>query len=95
MKLRTAVQRDIYCWKSVTLSENLLPHVQGDSGGTSNLYLKSQKKASKLLLLENWLLNTLTTNVPHYTETSLLIWSANQLTVFYIMGTLVVNELMK
>ena len=28
----------------------------------------------------------LTTNVPHHIETSQLIWRANQLTGFYMMG---------
>ena len=33
-------------------------------------------------------LNPLTTNVPHYTETSQLICIANQLTGFYMMGNI-------
>ena len=41
-------------------------------------------------------INPLTTNVPHHTETSQLIFSANQLTGFYMMGkTLVVNGLIR
>ena len=39
--------------------------------------------------------NPLTTNVPHHIETSQLICSANQLTGFYMMRTLVVNGLMQ
>ena len=38
-------------------------------------------------------LNPLKTYVPYHIETSLLICSANQLTGFYMMGTLVVNGL--
>ena len=38
-------------------------------------------------------INSLTTNVPHHIETSHLICSANQLTGFYMLGTLVVNGL--
>ena len=34
-------------------------------------------------------INPLTANVPHHTETSQLIYYANQLTGFYMMGTLV------
>ena len=33
-------------------------------------------------------LNPLTTNVPHYIETSQLICIANQLTGFYMMGNI-------
>ena len=40
------------------------------------------------------LINPLTTNVSHHMETSQLICIANQLTGFYMMGTLVVNGLM-
>ena len=32
--------------------------------------------------------NPLTTNVPHHIETSQLIWNANQLTGFYMMGNI-------
>ena len=32
--------------------------------------------------------NLLTTNVPHYVETSQLICNANQLTGFYLMGNI-------
>ena len=38
-------------------------------------------------------LNPLKTYVPYHIETSQLICSANQLTGFYMMGTLVVNGL--
>ena len=38
-------------------------------------------------------INPLTTNVPHHIETSQLICIANQLTGFYMKGTLVVNGL--
>ena len=38
-------------------------------------------------------INQLMTNVPHHIETNQLIYSANQLTGFYIMGDTVVNEL--
>ena len=34
------------------------------------------------------LIKPLTTNVPHYIETSQLIWNANQLTSFYMMGNI-------
>ena len=37
-------------------------------------------------------LNPLTTNVPHHIETSKLICIANQLTGFYMMGTLTIND---
>ena len=33
-------------------------------------------------------INPLTTNVPHHTETSQLIYNANQLTDFYRMGNI-------
>ena len=33
--------------------------------------------------------NPLTANVPHHTETSQLIWNANQLPGFYMMGNIV------
>ena len=41
------------------------------------------------------LLKPLTINVAHHIETSQLIYIANQLTGFYMMGTLVVNGLKK
>ena len=40
-------------------------------------------------------LNPLTANVPHHVETSQLIYIANQLTGFYMMGTLAVKGLTK
>ena len=40
-------------------------------------------------------LNPITTNVPNHIETSQLICIANQLTGFYLMGTLVVKGLTK
>ena len=41
----------------------------------------------------NCVINQLTTNVPHHIEASHLTCSANQLTGFYMMGTLFVNGL--
>ena len=40
-----------------------------------------------------YFVNLLMTNVPHHIETSQLICSANQLTGFYVMKTLVVKRL--
>ena len=37
---------------------------------------------------ENVDINPLTTNVPHYIETSKFIWRANQLTGFYLIGNI-------
>ena len=39
----------------------------------------------KRRLITNSVINLLTTNVPHYIETSQLVCIANQLTGFYIM----------
>ena len=48
------------------------------------------------MIIENGgrLVNPLTTNIPHYIETSQLICKTNQLTGFYMMVTLAFNELL-
>ena len=40
------------------------------------------------LVTENGIINPLPTNVPHHIETSQLICNANQLTGFYMMGSI-------
>ena len=44
--------------------------------------------ASHLTCIKDEHLNPLMTNVPHHIETSQLIWIANQLTGFYMMGNI-------
>ena len=54
-----------------------------------NFDLRVVPKFIQILLLISNEFNTLTANVPYHTETSQLIRRANQLTDFYMMGTLV------
>ena len=44
--------------------------------------------STKVLTITMLDINPLTTNVPHHIETSLLIWNANPLTSFYMMGNI-------